>query len=301
MIASESLRSHHHTREMFQTRQSAQANVDCAMRADRHDVFLLSNAAQSLLRNDVHCINENNNSNSNNRNSTNTNNNGGFANLNTVCENENEATESELSIEKDPQITVNRNTLKKEESSLHVQPITTKNEQFIRKCTEEIIRMAVIDGTDRHNKVIDWHTPEQLRSLYDFRLRNEGETHDNLYRLLQQTISYSVKTGHPYFVNQLYSGVDPYALIGQWLTDALNPSVYTFEVAPVFTLMEEEVLHAMRRLVGFPNDGYGDGIFCPGGSIANGYAISCARYYKFPQAKVSLFIYFKFIKVYILN
>lgn len=95
-----------------------------------------------------------------------------------------------------------------------------------------------------------------------------------------------MNTAHPYFVNQLFSSVDPYGLIGQWLTDALNPSVYTFEVAPVFTLMEEEVLREMRSIVGWA-EGDGDGIFCPGGSIANGYAISCARFYYYPEIKVS--------------
>lgn len=90
-------------------------------------------------------------------------------------------------------------------------------------------------------------------------------------------------------MNQLFSSVDPYGLVGQWLTDALNPSVYTYEVAPVFTLMEEDVLREMRRIVGWV-DGEGDGIFCPGGSIANGYAISCARFHYYPEIKVSVFV-----------
>lgn len=81
--------------------------------------------------------------------------------------------------------------------------------------------------------------------------------------------------------------VDPYGLIGQWLTDALNPSVYTFEVAPVMTIMEETVLKEMRKFLGYP-DGKGDGIFCPGGSIANGYAINCARFHAFPEVKVGI-------------
>ncbi|KAL9931069.1 glutamate decarboxylase-like protein black [Glossina fuscipes fuscipes] len=158
-------------------------------------------------------------------------------------------------------------------------------EQFLRKCVDEIIALAVFKGTSRNSKVVQWHSPEELKSLFDFKLKSKGETHEHLLELLNKTIQFSVKTGHPYFVNQLYSGVDPYALIGQWLTDALNPSVYTYEVAPVFTLMEEEVLAEMRKIVGFPNNGYGDGIFCPGGSIANGYAISCARYHKNPNTK----------------
>ena len=39
---------------------------------------------------------------------------------------------------------------------------------------------------------------------------------------------------------------------------------YTFEVAPVFTLMEEVTLRKLRECVGFTE---GDGIFCPGGKF----------------------------------
>lgn len=94
----------------------------------------------------------------------------------------------------------------------------------------------------------------------------------------------------------LCCSVDPYGLVAQWLADALNPSVYTYEVAPVFTLMESVVLEQMRHIVGFPH-GHGDGIFCPGGSVANGYAISCARYHKTPQVKVKYFIIYLHICV----
>lgn len=111
-----------------------------------------------------------------------------------------------------------------------------------------------------------------------------GTSHKELLELARSIIKYSVKTGHPRFVNQLFSSVDPYGLVGQWLTDALNPSVYTYEVTPVFTLMENEILREMRKIVGW-KDGNGDGIFCPGGSMANGYAINLARYYKFPNLK----------------
>lgn len=86
--------------------------------------------------------------------------------------------------------------------------------------------------------------------------------------------------------------------MGQWLTDALNPSVYTYEVSPVFSLMEEQVLTEMRRIVGYI-DGEGDGLFCPGGSIANGYGINCARHYACPDVKVphqSFYLIFEIAK-----
>lgn len=53
-------------------------------------------------------------------------------------------------------------------------------------------------------------------------------------------------------------------------------------MAPVFVLMEDVVLACLRSLVGWSE---GDGIFCPGGSISNMYAMNVARYWAFPQVK----------------
>lgn len=170
-------------------------------------------------------------------------------------------------------------------------PIRHVHEKFLRDAIENILKFAIFDGTDRCNKVIEWKAPEELEKVLDLKLKFDCDTDEQLLCAIRDIIKYSVKTGHPYFVNQLFSGVDPYALAGQWLTDALNPSVYTYEVSPVFTLMEEIVLEEMRKIVGY-TDGNGDGIFCPGGSIANGYAISCARYKKTPDVKVYIFSFF---------
>lgn len=166
-------------------------------------------------------------------------------------------------------------------------PNKEAHESFIRTCMDVILKSAVFEGTDRRNKVVEWINPEDLEKSFDFHLKDHGESQEHLLNLIKETIKYSVKTGHPYFINQLYSSVDPYALVGQWLTDSLNPSVYTYEVSPVFICMEEVVLAEMRKIVGFPDPQNGDGIFCPGGSIANGYGISCARFRAVPDIKVS--------------
>lgn len=166
-------------------------------------------------------------------------------------------------------------------------PVKERHEAFIRESVEVLLKEAVFDGTNRKNRVLEWHDPSELRQLMDLDLQTLPSSHEDLMEMLKKTIKYSVKTGHPYFVNQLFSSLDPYGLVGQWLTDALNPSIYTYEVSPVFILMEETVLREMRKIVGF-EDGRGDGIFCPGGSIANGYAISCARHKLLPDIKVIL-------------
>lgn len=164
-------------------------------------------------------------------------------------------------------------------------PEREHHEGFLRKCLQILLDEAVFKGTQRDTKVVDWRSPDELKQLLDLAPRSAPESHEELLQIVGDIVRYSVKTGHPYFVNQLFSSLDVYGLAGQWLTDALNPSVYTYEVAPVFVLMEEEVLREMRKIVGFA-DGKGDGIFCPGGSMANGYAISCARYKFSPEIKV---------------
>ncbi|GLH15075.1 Glutamate decarboxylase [Gryllus bimaculatus] len=163
-------------------------------------------------------------------------------------------------------------------------PDPARHQDFFREALEVLVQQAVFQGTARDSKVLEWRSPEQMGALVDLQVRDAPVDHDQLIQYVKDIIKYSVKTGHPYFVNQLFSSVDPYGLVGQWLGDALNPSVYTYEVSPVFTLMEETVLRQMRRIVGFA-DGRGDGIFCPGGSIANGYAISCARFHAAPHVK----------------
>ena len=80
-----------------------------------------------------------------------------------------------------------------------------------------------------------------------------------------------------------------------WLHDLVRPLLishiylclshthrYTFEMAPVYSLMEGQVLQKMRELAGWHK---GDGIFSPGGSISNLYALMAARYRLFPETK----------------
>lgn len=159
------------------------------------------------------------------------------------------------------------------------------HENFLRVLFDTVLDKALMEGTRRENKVLEWTDPEELKRNFDMSLKDEPDSDETLLKLAKDTIKYSVKTGHPYFVNQLFSCVDPYGFAGQLITDALNPSVYTYEVSPAFILMEEVVLKEMRKIVGYSN-GEGDGIFCPGGSAANGYAISCARFKYFPDVKV---------------
>ncbi|XP_058414133.1 cysteine sulfinic acid decarboxylase isoform X3 [Diceros bicornis minor] len=143
---------------------------------------------------------------------------------------------------------------------------------------DEVIRK----GTSASEKVCEWKEPEELKQLLDLELRSWGESREQILERCRAVMRYSVKTCHPHFFNQLFSGLDPHALAGRIVTESLNTSQYTYEIAPVFVLMEEEVLKKLRALVGWSS---GDGVFCPGGSISNMYAVNLARYQRFPDCK----------------
>jgi len=95
-------------------------------------------------------------------------------------------------------------------------------------------------------------------------------------------LQYSVRTGHPRFFNQLFGGVDSPGIVGEWLTALLNTSMYTYEVAPALTVMETVLVRRLNGLVGFAA---GEGVFTPGGSIANLIALLAARNRAVPGAK----------------
>ncbi|XP_029100055.1 acidic amino acid decarboxylase GADL1 isoform X2 [Monodon monoceros] len=155
-------------------------------------------------------------------------------------------------------------------------------EKFVEEACRLIMEEVVLKATDINEKVCEWRPPEQLKQLLDLELRDTGEPHHRLLELCQDVIRYSVKTNHPRFFNQLYAGLDYYSLVARFMTEALNPSVYTYEVSPVFLLVEEAVLKKMIEFIGWKE---GDGIFNPGGSVSNMYAMNLARYKYCPDIK----------------
>ncbi|XP_043922600.1 acidic amino acid decarboxylase GADL1 isoform X2 [Protopterus annectens] len=155
-------------------------------------------------------------------------------------------------------------------------------EQFVEEAFPIIMEEAIRKATDVNEKVCEWQPPEKLKVLLDLELRDRGEQHQRLLQHCRDAIRYSVKTGHPRFFNQLYAGMDHYSLVARFITETLNPSVYTYEVSPVFILIEETVLKKMVEIIGWKE---GDGIFCPGGSVSNMYAVNLARYKYYPEIK----------------
>jgi len=146
-------------------------------------------------------------------------------------------------------------------------------------------RRLLSDKFGTEEKVVDFRHPTDLENELPLAIDRAGLSDKQLEELSHRIVDFSVKTCHPYFFNQLYHGVDEYALAGTWLSEALNTNNHTFEVAPAFTVIEQSVINYVKQLFGWGDQG--DGIFSPGGSLSNMYGMVLARHNKYPDLKTT--------------
>jgi len=131
----------------------------------------------------------------------------------------------------------------------------------------------------RHNL-----SPEQLKDVFNISIREKGVDKTTFINYLRKIIEYSVNTNHPFFMNQMYGSQQLAALTGDIITSILNTSMYTYEVAPLMTLIEKECVAKLGKYI-WKNSKKTDGIFSPGGSISNMMAMVMARDSRFPDSK----------------
>lgn len=160
-------------------------------------------------------------------------------------------------------------------------PKSMKKEENL---AEEIFDLVLNQLTKPDEKVVNFASPEEILNEIPIGLKPEGEDLSKLLDYMRDYIKYSVKTGDKKFQNQLYQGFNLPAFIGEVVTAFTNTSMYTYEVAPVASLMEIELIRKMCGAVGYEN---GDGIFVTGGSNANLIAMFTARNVKYPAFKTN--------------
>nr|CAD7585515.1 unnamed protein product [Timema genevievae] len=153
--------------------------------------------------------------------------------------------------------------------------------EFLLKVTD-ILLDFVKETNDRDKKVLEFHHPADMWKLLDLEIPERGLTLQQLIDDCSKTLRYQVRTGHPRFFNQLSCGLDLVSMAGEWLTATANTNMFTYEIAPVFILMEHVVMEKMREVIGFKG---GDSILAPGGSVSNLYAFLAARHKMFPYYK----------------
>ncbi|NJO90906.1 MAG: glutamate decarboxylase [Chloroflexia bacterium] len=147
---------------------------------------------------------------------------------------------------------------------------------------EQLLNILTKQNDLSENKVVDYKSPEELKELLNLTIDEEGEGYQGVFSDIENYLKYSVKTKHKQFLNQLYSGENLPAVMGEIVTAFTNTSMYTYEVAPAATLIEKELIDKMCRIAGYKNGG---GTFATGGSNANMLAMMSARNKMLPTVK----------------
>ncbi|KAJ3365248.1 hypothetical protein GGF32_009753 [Allomyces javanicus] len=141
----------------------------------------------------------------------------------------------------------------------------------------------VDENHDPTTRVLDYVPPRDLAARLNLTFPDAGCDLPSLLAAFQSTLDYSVRTGHPLFMDKLYTGPTPVAIAAELLTVALNINTHVFSVSPVGTLMEMACLRELRGMIGYPANG--SGLMLPGGSMSNLVAMCTARNVMFPSIK----------------
>ena len=128
-------------------------------------------------------------------------------------------------------------------------------------------------------KALDAHSLEQT---LDLKLDQQGCDAEQLELAIFDYLDYSPQVTHGEFYKLLYSGLNKEALLGDWITSLSNATMHTYQVGPVATLMELELIRQWNKLVGFTAN---EGVMVAGGSQANLIGMMLARHRACPNYK----------------
>ena len=156
-------------------------------------------------------------------------------------------------------------------------------EFFVFQSTLDRLWQYILKHQDPKTPVTLAENPEELRSQVDLSLHDRGLSLEELLPYIDAYLDHSTATVNPRFLNLLFGGVSLPGLLGEWVTSVTNTTLHTYDVAPLATLMELELIHTLNQWVGFPQ---GDGVMVTGGSNANLVALLCARHRRCPEAKM---------------
>ena len=134
--------------------------------------------------------------------------------------------------------------------------------------------LAYIASKDDEARVNPAASPSTMRRTLDFQLPLEGHGLDAVLDDLDTFIANSVRTNRPEFMNPLWGGLSLPAFAGEVVAALTNNSMYTYELSPIATVIEQTLVKRMSQMVGFP-DGFGT--FTTGGSNGNMLGMLCAR------------------------
>jgi L-2,4-diaminobutyrate decarboxylase len=118
--------------------------------------------------------------------------------------------------------------------------------------------------------VVDWTAADELRRLV--RIDQPPADGIDLARLVAEK---SIQLHHPMYMGHQVCPPSPIAILGDLLISALNNSTAVWEMSPIATAIEKEVIRWLAGRAGYPSEAEGTAV--SGGSAANLTALLAAR------------------------
>lgn len=166
-------------------------------------------------------------------------------------------------------------------------PITKQVDKRILRRIFRMIGRYLNQNNSPDTLVLNYQKPGDLKRKIDLTINEEGMDNEWIIKVLRKYLRYSVRTTHRNFSNQLFSAFTFPSFIGEIIATLTNTTMATYEAAPLGTLIEQEIIDKMNRLIGFKTENNpADGIMVPGGSYANLMGLLCARYHANPETKI---------------
>ncbi|MBT4936396.1 pyridoxal-dependent decarboxylase, partial [Candidatus Peregrinibacteria bacterium] len=131
-------------------------------------------------------------------------------------------------------------------------------------------------------KLLEYHPPEELKQILDLDASHGDESWDTIFDTTEKYIKYSVNTHNKQYFNQMWNGGSLPSRIGEIITACMNTSMYTYNVAPVATLIERWMIKKLLSILEFQN---GEGIMNTGSSNGNQIALLMAKNERHPEVK----------------
>jgi L-2,4-diaminobutyrate decarboxylase len=140
-----------------------------------------------------------------------------------------------------------------------------------RRFTHDLVDL-LFDHTDtvEQRPVVDWMPQEALREL----VRIDG-SQDEPLALAKLVAERSIQLHHPSYLGHQVCPPFPTSIAADLLISTMNNSTAVFEMSPIGTAIEKEVVRWLANLAGYPAESEGTAV--SGGSAANLTGLMAAR------------------------
>ncbi|KAF7596416.1 hypothetical protein BBP40_001723 [Aspergillus hancockii] len=167
---------------------------------------------------------------------------------------------------------------------------------FIRSADEDPLGQKVlqngVNGTSGNltdleqpgTSLVTHKKPEELQSILQLNLPEQGTGQHGLIEVLRKVLGYSVNTWHQGFLDKLYASTNAPGVASELILATLNTNVHVYQVSPALTVIEKFTGKQLASLFGL-NGPRAGGISVQGGSASNTTSIVIARNNLFPSTK----------------